>query len=406
MKLNDNFAKMPGSYLFSEIARRVAAFSSEHPGREIISLGIGDVTLPLVPAVTEAMAKAVAEMGEAATFRGYGPEQGYAFLRDAIVDHDFAAHGIGITAEDIFISDGAKSDCGNIVDIFDVDNKVAVCDPVYPVYVDTNAMAGRAGEYDPKTGRWSNLIYLPCVRENNFIPTPPQEKADLIYLCFPNNPTGATATREQLTAWVDYALYHNSVLLFDAAYEAFITDPNVPHSIYEIPGSEHCAIEFRSFSKTAGFTGTRCGYTVVPTALERNGQSLRAMWNRRQCTKFNGTAYVVQRGAEAVYTPEGQGQIRANIEIYRGNAALIRQGLEEAGLKVSGGENAPYIWSETPNGMSSWDTFDLLLREAGVVTTPGAGFGPCGEGYFRLSAFGDPKKVPQAMTRIRIALGR
>ncbi len=406
MKLNENFAKMPGSYLFSEIARRVASFSSEHPGREIISLGIGDVTLPLVPAVTKAMAKAVAEMGEAATFRGYGPEQGYAFLRNAIVEHDFAARGISITADDIFISDGAKSDCGNIVDIFDVDNKVAVCDPVYPVYVDTNAMAGRAGEYDPKTGRWSNLMYLPCVKENDFIPAPPQEKADLIYLCFPNNPTGATATREQLTEWVDYALYHDSILLFDAAYEAFITDPNIPHSIYEIPGSEHCAIEFRSFSKTAGFTGTRCGYTVVPTALERHGQSLRAMWNRRQSTKFNGTAYIVQRGAEAVYTPEGQSQIRANIEIYRGNAALIRQGLEEAGLKVSGGENAPYIWSETPNGMSSWDTFDLLLREAGVVTTPGAGFGPCGESYFRLSAFGDPKKVPQAMTRIRIALGR
>ena len=406
MKLNENYAKMPGSYLFSEIARRVAAFSSEHMGREIISLGIGDVTLPLVPAVTEAMAKAVAEMGVAATFRGYGPEQGYAFLRDAIVEHDFASLGIGITAADIFISDGAKSDCGNIVDLFDADNRVAVCDPVYPVYVDTNAMAGRAGEYDSETGRWSNLIYLSCVKENGFIPTPPKEKADLIYLCFPNNPTGTTATREQLAEWVDYALYHDSILLFDAAYEAFITDPNIPHSIYEIPGSEHCAIEFRSFSKTAGFTGTRCGYTVIPAALERHGQSLRAMWNRRQCTKFNGTAYVVQRGAEAVYTPEGQAQIRANIEIYRNNAALIRQGLEDAGLTVFGGRNAPYIWVETPNGMSSWDTFDLLLREAGVVTTPGAGFGPCGEGYFRLSAFGDPQKVPQAMTRIRIALGR
>ena len=399
-KINDNYLKLPGSYLFSEIARRVSAYSQRGLKRELIRLGIGDVTRPLAPAVTAAMHAAVDEMATAAGFHGYGPEQGYDFLRQAIVEHDYAARGISITSEEIFVSDGAKSDCGNIGDIFGIDNVVAVCDPVYPVYVDTNAMTGRAGEYNEDTGRWSKLVYMPCTADNAFIPAIPQTQVDLVYLCFPNNPTGAVATRDQLRTWVDWANSTGAVILFDSAYEAFITQPDVPHSIFEIEGAQTCAIEFRSFSKTAGFTGTRCAYTVVPKALERQGASLNALWNRRQCTKFNGVPYVVQRGAEAVYTDEGQKQVRATIAYYQENAKVIRDGLNRAGLPVSGGVNAPYLWVQTPQGVDSWTFFDLLLHEADVVTTPGAGFGPSGEGYIRVTAFGDAEDTRQAVERI------
>lgn len=399
-KINDNYLKLPGSYLFSEIARRVSAYSQRGLKRELIRLGIGDVTRPLAPAVTAAMHAAVDEMATAAGFHGYGPEQGYDFLRQAIVEHDYAARGISITSEEIFVSDGAKSDCGNIGDIFGIDNVVAVCDPVYPVYVDTNAMTGRAGEYNEDTGRWSKLVYMPCTADNVFIPAIPQTQVDLVYLCFPNNPTGAVATRDQLRTWVDWANSTGAVILFDSAYEAFITQPDVPHSIFEIEGAQTCAIEFRSFSKTAGFTGTRCAYTVVPKALERQGASLNALWNRRQCTKFNGVPYVVQRGAEAVYTDEGQKQVRATIAYYQENAKVIRDGLSRAGLTVSGGVNAPYLWVQTPQGVDSWTFFDLLLHEADVVTTPGAGFGPSGEGYIRVTAFGDAEDTRQAVERI------
>ena len=399
-KINDNYLKLPGSYLFSEIARRVSAYSQRGLKRELIRLGIGDVTRPLAPAVTAAMHAAVDEMATAAGFHGYGPEQGYDFLRQAIVEHDYAARGISITSEEIFVSDGAKSDCGNIGDIFGIDNVVAVCDPVYPVYVDTNAMTGRAGEYNEDTGRWSKLVYMPCTADNAFIPAIPQTQVDLVYLCFPNNPTGAVATRDQLRTWVDWANSTGAVILFDSAYEAFITQPDVPHSIFEIEGAQTCAIEFRSFSKTAGFTGTRCAYTVVPKALERQGASLNALWNRRQCTKFNGVPYVVQRGAEAVYTDEGQKQVRATIAYYQEHAKVIRDGLNRAGLTVSGGVNAPYLWVQTPQGVDSWTFFDLLLHEADVVTTPGAGFGPSGEGYIRVTAFGDAEDTRQAVERI------
>ncbi len=400
VKLNENFQKLPGSYLFSEIARRVAAYQGQNPDAKLIRLGIGDVTRPLVPAVIGAMHRAVDEMGRAETFQGYGPDHGYAFLREAIAQHDYAARGAQITADEIFISDGAKSDCGNIGDLFGQDNIVAVCDPVYPVYVDTNAMAGRAGEYDVQGGRWTNIVYMPVTAENGFLPALPTGRADLIYLCFPNNPTGTTATRAQLREWVDYANRAGAILLFDSAYEAFITEPEVPHTIYEIPGAETCAIEFRSFSKTAGFTGTRCAYTVVPKALTRGGQSLRDMWARRQSTKFNGVPYIVQRGAEAVYTPEGQKQVREVIDFYLQNARTIREGLSQAGLAVYGGVNSPYVWFKTPDGASSWDFFDRLLHEANVVTTPGAGFGPSGEGYIRVTAFGTAEATKEAVERI------
>lgn len=404
VQINPNFSKLPGSYLFSEIGRRVAAYSRENPDAPLIRLGIGDVTRPLVPAVTQAMARAVAEMGTSGGFHGYGPEQGYDFLRQAIAEHDYRARGVAVDPEEIFVSDGAKSDCGNIGDIFGPDNVVAVCDPVYPVYVDSNAMAGRAGDYDPATGRWSRLVYLPCVRENGFVPAIPEGRADMVYLCFPNNPTGAMATRAQLKAWVDWANANGSVILYDSAYEAFISESDLPHSIFEIEGARTCAIEFRSFSKTAGFTGTRCAYTVVPKALEREGISLNALWNRRQTTKFNGVPYVVQRGAQAVYTPEGQEQVRETISYYQRNARVIREGLSRAGLEVYGGVNAPYIWVKTPEGMGSWEFFDLLLRQAHVVTTPGAGFGPSGEGYIRVTAFGEAQQAVQAVERIQSVL--
>ena len=396
-KVNENYNKLPGSYLFSTIAKKLAAYQEAHPEKNMIKMGIGDVTRPLVPAVIEAMHKAVDEMGTAEGFRGYGPEQGYDFLRNKIVEHDYA--GLGIEADEIFVSDGAKSDCGNIGDIFALDNKVAVCDPVYPVYVDTNAMAGRAGEYIEN--HWSNLYYMPCLAENGFMPELPKEKVDIIYLCFPNNPTGVAATKEQLKPWIEYAKENGSVILYDSAYEAFITNPDVPHSIYELEGAKEVAVEFRSFSKTAGFTGTRCAYTVVPKTLVVNGTALNGMWNRRQCTKFNGVPYVIQRGAEAVYSEEGQKQTKENIAYYLENAKIIRDGLTEAGLTVYGGENAPYIWAKTPDGMGSWEFFDKLLEEANVVTTPGEGFGPSGEGYIRLTAFSTKENTIEAMERIK-----
>jgi LL-diaminopimelate aminotransferase len=405
-KVNENYQKLPGSYLFSEIARRVAVYSAEHPEAQLIRLGIGDVTKPLAPAVIDAMHKAVDEMANAETFRGYGPEQGYEFLRTVIAEQDYAPHGVTLDPDEIFISDGAKSDCGNIGDIFSTDNIVAVCDPVYPVYVDTNAMAGRAGEYLTDEGKWSKLVYMPCTAENNFEPALPEEHVDLIYLCYPNNPTGVTATRAQLARWVAYARENDSVILYDSAYEAFITDPEIPHTIFEIEGAKECAIEFRSFSKTAGFTGTRCAYTVVPKALVRGGVSLNGMWNRRQSTKFNGVPYITQRGAAAVYSDEGRAQTRETIAYYLNNAKVIREGLAAAGLTVYGGENSPYIWCKTPNGMGSWEFFDLLLQQANVVTTPGAGFGPSGEGYIRLTAFGDAEATKQAVERIVRLLGK
>ena len=362
------------------------------------------MTRPLAPAVIEAMHQAVTEMGTFEGFHGYGPEQGYDFLRAAIAQHDYAARGVDMKPEEIFVSDGAKSDCGNIGDIFGVDNVVAVCDPVYPVCVDTNAMAGRAGEYQAELGRWSKLVYMPCVEENGFTPQPPKEKVDIIYLCFPNNPTGAVATKEQLKVWVDYANENGAVILYDSAYEAFITEEDVPHTIYEVEGARTCAIEFRSYSKTAGFTGNRCAYTVVPMELERDGAKLNALWNRRQCTKFNGVPYVVQRGAEAVYSPEGRAQVREILAYYQRNAKVIFEGLRGAGLTVSGGVNSPYIWCKTPDGMGSWAFFDHLLQQANVVTTPGAGFGPSGEGYIRLTAFGDAEATRQAVERIKTSL--
>ncbi|MBR2935197.1 MAG: LL-diaminopimelate aminotransferase [Oscillospiraceae bacterium] len=399
-KVNQNYLKLPGSYLFSEVARRISAYSAANPNAKIIKLSIGDVTRPLVPAVIEAMHKAVDEMGAAETFRGYGPEQGYDFLREAIAQYDYKSRGVDIASDEIFVPDSAKSDCGNIGDIFGVDNVVAVCDPVYPVYVDTNAMAGRAGDYQEELGRWNKLIYMPCVQANGFSPEIPKEKADLIYLCFPNNPTGAVATREQLKAWVDYANKNGSVILYDSAYKAFITEEDVPHTIYEIEGARTCAIEFRSYSKTAGFTGNRCAYTVVPKDLERDGAKLNALWNRRQCTKFNGVPYVVQRAAAAIYTPEGQKQTQEVIDYYRANTKVIMDGLSRAGLSASGGVNAPYIWLKTPDNMGSWEFFDFLLEKANVACTPGAGFGPSGEGYVRLTAFGDAQATREAVERI------
>ena len=400
-KVNENYQKLPGSYLFSEIARRAAAYSEEHPEANLIKMGIGDVTRPLAPAVIEAMHNAVNDLSKPETFHGYGPEQGYDFLREVIAENDFHARGVDIAVDEIFVSDGAKSDCGNIGDILAIDNKIAVCDPVYPVYVDTNAMAGRAGEYDEEAQGWTNIYYMPTTAENDFCPALPDCKVDVIYLCSPNNPTGTVLNADQLKVWVDYANENGSIIMFDAAYERFITEDAIPHSIYEIEGAKTCAIEFRSFSKTAGFTGARCGYTVVPKDLVRDGQSLNAMWNRRQTTKFNGASYVIQRGAAAVYSEEGARQIEETLDYYRANAKVIKEGLESAGFTVFGAVNSPYIWCQTPEGMGSWEFFDKLLTEANIITTPGAGFGPSGEGYVRLTAFGDAEATKEAMERIK-----
>jgi LL-diaminopimelate aminotransferase len=399
--INENYAKLPGSYLFIEIARRTKAYQEANPDAKLIKMGIGDVTKPLAPSVIAAMHAAVDDMSAAETFKGYGPEQGYDFLRTAIAENDFRARGIEIEEAEIFVSDGAKSDCGNIGDLFAVDNVVAVCDPVYPVYVDTNAMAGRAGEYDEAAQGWTNIYYMPTTAENGFCPAIPETKVDVIYLCSPNNPTGTVLNAEQLKAWVDYANANDSIILFDAAYERFVTEPGIPRSIYEIEGAKTCAIEFRSFSKTAGFTGARCGYTVVPKALVRSGQSLNAMWNRRQTTKFNGASYIIQRGAAAIYTEQGAREVEETLDYYRNNARIIKESLEAAGYTVYGGVNSPYIWCKTPDKMGSWDFFTLLLEKANVITTPGAGFGPSGEGYVRLTAFGSKESTIEAMDRIK-----
>ncbi len=403
--VNDNYLKLKAGYLFPEIARRVKAFSEAHPQAQLIRLGIGDVTEPLPAACREAMKQAIDAMGTRQGFHGYGPEQGYGWLREAIARQDFQSRGCEVSAEEIFVSDGSKCDSSNILDILGTGNRVAVTDPVYPVYVDSNVMAGRTGEADAG-GRYSGLTYLPLTAANGFVAPLPEQPVDLIYLCFPNNPTGAVATREQLKRWVDYALAHDALILFDAAYEAFISDPGLPHSIYEIEGARRCAIEFRSFSKNAGFTGTRCAFTVVPRGLTGTTASgekveLWGLWNRRQSTKFNGVSYIVQRGAEAVYSPEGQEQVRALIGFYMANAAIIRRELGAAGLQVHGGEQAPYVWIKTPEGLDSWGFFDHLLGKAHVVGTPGSGFGAAGEGYFRLSAFNSRANVEEAMGRIR-----
>ena len=401
MKVNENFLKIKSSYLFSGIARKVREYKEAHPEKagEIISLGIGDVTRPLAPAVIDAMHKAVEEMAHAETFHGYPPEYGQDFLLQAILENDYRAHGVELETTEIFVSDGAKSDCGNIGDIFSEDNKVAVCDPVYPVYVDTNVMSGRAG--DPAEHGFTNIYYMPCTAENNFLPALPESHVDIIYLCFPNNPTGMTASRAELQKWVDYANREGAVILFDAAYEAFITEDDVPHTIYEIPGAKTCAIEFKSFSKTAGFTGVRCGYTVVPYALKANGVELNPLWARRQATKFNGVSYITQCAAAACYTEEGKQQIRDTIAYYQKNAKVIYEGLRDCGFTVYGAVNSPYIWLKTPDGMGSWEFFDLLLNELQVVGTPGEGFGPSGEGYFRLTAFGSAENTEKAVARIK-----
>ena len=403
--INDNFCKLAESYLFSEVAKRINAYKEAHPEADIIRMGIGDVTRPLCPAAIGAMHSAVDDEADARTFHGYGPEQGYAFLREAIAENDYRARGIDIDTDEIFVSDGAKSDTGNIGDILSRSNRVAVTDPVYPVYVDTNVMGGRAGELDVE-GCWSNIVYLPVTAENGFVPALPTEPVDIIYLCYPNNPTGTTLTRSQLKVWVDYARKNGALILFDSAYETFIRDADVPHSIYEIEGAKECAIEFRSFSKTAGFTGVRCGYTVVPKALkglDKDGKEvgLNHLWNRRQCTKFNGTSYITQRGAEAIYTPEGKKQVKAIIQYYMANARIMKEALESTGLKVFGGENAPYLWVKAPGEVSSWKFFEQMLYEANVVGTPGVGFGPSGEGYIRLTAFGERADCEEAMKRIR-----
>lgn len=385
MRINEHYTELSSNYLFADIAKRVQAFKAENPKAEIISLGIGDVTQPLCPAVVEALHKAADEMGQSATFRGYGPERGYDFLRYAIVENDFHARGIDIDADEVFVSDGAKSDTGNFQELLAEDCIVAVTDPVYPVYVDSNLMAGR------------KIVKLPCTAENSFVPALPQERVDVVYLCYPNNPTGTTLNKEQLKKWVDYALKNNALIFYDAAYEAFIQSKEVPHSIYEIPGAKQCAVEFHSYSKTAGFTGVRCGYTVVPKDLP---VPLNSLWNRRQCTKFNGTSYLSQRAAEAIYTPGGKAQVRATINYYMENARLMREELTELGFKVYGGEDAPYLWCSTPKGMSSWEFLDWMLHSAHVVCTPGAGFGPSGEGYVRLTAFSTHENTEKALRRI------
>ena len=399
--VNHNYLKLPGSYLFSTIAKKVKAYKEANPQANVISLGIGDVTQPLAPAIIEALHKSVDEMGDAATFHGYAPDLGYEFLRSAIAKNDYKDRGCDIEADEIFVSDGAKSDTGNIQEIFSADSKIAVCDPVYPVYVDTNVMAGRTDEYDTEKGTWSNVIYMPCTAENGFVPELPKETPDLIYFCVPNNPTGTTLTKDQLKVWVDYANEKGAVILYDAAYEAYISEDDVPHSIYEIPGARTCAIEFRSFSKKAGFTGVRLGYTVIPKDLKSGDVMLHSLWARRHGTKYNGAPYIIQRAGEACYSEAGKAQLKEQVAFYMNNAKIIKEGLKDAGYNVSGGVNAPYIWLETPKGMTSWDFFDYLLDKANVVGTPGSGFGPSGEGYFRLTAFGTYENTVAAIERIK-----
>ena len=400
-RINDKYLKLPGSYLFSTIGKKVRDYSEVHPEKEIIRLGIGDVTQPIAPAIIEAMHKAVDEMGVQETFRGYAPDLGYEFLRDAIAEGDYKARGCAIEADEIFVSDGAKCDSGNIQEIFSQDSRIAVCDPVYPVYVDTNVMAGRTGTYDVSTGMWSDVIYMPCTADNGFSPELPKETPDIIYLCFPNNPTGATITKDQLQVWVDYANRVGAVIIYDAAYEAYISEDNVPHSIYECEGARTCAIELKSFSKNAGFTGVRLGYTVIPKELKCGEVTLHSLWARRHGTKYNGAPYIVQRAGEAVYSEEGKKQLKAQVAYYMNNAKVIYEGLKGAGYTVSGGVNAPYIWLKTPGSMTSWEFFDYLLENANVVGTPGSGFGPSGEGYFRLTAFGTYENTVKAIERIK-----
>ena len=401
-QVNENYLKLPGSYLFSTIGKKVSAYAAAHPEETVIRLGIGDVTQPLPPVVIEALHKAVDEMGNASTFHGYAPDLGYEFLRKAIAEKDFQARGCQITPDEIFVSDGAKSDSANIQEIFAADSRIAVCDPVYPVYVDSNVMAGRTGTYDAAAETWSDVIYMPCTAENGFVPELPKERPDLIYLCFPNNPTGETLTKAQLQEWVDYANREGCVIIFDAAYEAYISQEDIPHSIYECEGAQTCAIELRSFSKNAGFTGLRLAYTVVPKALkDQNGTSLNALWARRHGTKYNGAPYIVQRAGEAVYTPEGQAQVREMVGKYMKNASYILNGLKEAGYEVYGGVNSPYVWLRTPDQMTSWEFFNYLLENAHVVGTPGSGFGPSGEHYFRLTAFGTWENTVKAVDRIK-----
>ncbi len=404
-KLNENYEKLQAGYLFPEIGRRVAAYAEANPNAQIIRMGIGDVTRPLVPAVIEAFHAGVEEMSKLDTFKGYGPEQGYAFLREAIANNEYKARGVEISADDIFISDGSKCDTGNILEIFGLDNKIAVQDPVYPVYVDTSVMAGRTGLV-ASNGYYEGIHYMPCTEENNFIPEIPSEKMDIIFLCYPNNPTGTTATKDELKKWVEYAKANNSIILFDAAYEAFISEDNVPHSIFEIEGAKECAIEFRSFSKKCGFTGTRCAYIVIPEELKATNSkgekvSVKALWSRRHCTKFNGASYPVQKAAAAIYTPEGKKQVDADIAYYMENARIMKESLIEQGYTVFGGVNAPYVWVKTKNGMKSWEFFDQLLNEIQVVGTPGSGFGPSGEGYFRFSSFASRENVVAAMDRLK-----
>lgn len=407
-RVNENHLKLPGNYLFADIAKRVNTFKTENPDANVIRLGIGDVTRPLPQASIEAMHVAVDDMSRVETFKGYPEYEGYDFLIEKIIENDYASRGVKIDRDEVFVSDGAKSDTANIQELFDLENRIAVTDPVYPVYVDSNVMAGRTGVYG-QDGKWSNVTYLPCTAENGFVPELPKEKVDLIYLCFPNNPTGMTLTKEQLKVWVDYARANKAIILYDSAYEAYIQEENVPHSIFEIEGAKEVAIEFRSFSKTAGFTGTRCAYTVIPKDVKAyltNGEavSLNRMWYRRQATKFNGVSYIVQRGAEAVYSPEGKEQVKTLVKYYMTNAAIIRDGLKSLGLEIFGGVNAPYIWLKTPNKLDSWAFFDKLLKDANIVGTPGVGFGPSGQGYFRLTAFASRENTEAAVERFKTRL--
>ena len=405
MKINEHFLNLSSNYLFADIAKKVSAFKAVHPDADVISLGIGDVTQPLCPAVIEALHKAADEMATKSSFRGYGPEQGYGFLREAIVQYDFLARGINIAPDEIFVGDGAKSDTGNFQELIAKDCSIAVTDPVYPVYVDSNVMAGRTGT-KVADGRWSQICYLPCTADNGFVPQLPQQQVDVVYLCYPNNPTGTTLSRDELRRWVDYALQHDALILYDAAYEAYIQHDDVPHSIYEIEGARQVAVEFHSYSKTAGFTGVRCGYTVVPkdvTASTATGQriALNALWNRRQCTKFNGASYLSQRAAEAIYTPDGKAQVKSTISYYMHNAQMMKTALSATGFQVYGGDDAPYLWVRTPDGLSSWQFFEKLLAQGHVVCTPGVGFGPSGEGYVRLTAFGQSDRTEEALQRIK-----